>query len=160
MPFQFPSSDVIILGSHQEPSAVRTMKIGDLELLDFTQNGFHQENNTRSWARVLWIVFLLFIILNFWNGYHRIGNQIYEMSLTLKLCFPSELVVSSYLISLLSPTVFSSTPVCRRLFPNNIWTWMSPSGCFCRLPSDFWSFLLVNVHSLQVIVIPWHQDLP
>ena len=35
------------------------------------------------------------------------------MSLMLKLCFPSELVVSSYLISLLSLSVFSSTPVCR-----------------------------------------------
>ena len=33
------------------------MKIWELELLDFTWNGFQQENNARSWAKTLWNVF-------------------------------------------------------------------------------------------------------
>ena len=41
-------------------------------------------------------------------------SKSYNCHRSLKLFFPSEFVVSSYVIGLLCPSVFGSTPVCRR----------------------------------------------
>ena len=49
--------DVNLSSGNFLASHLDSMKIGGLELLDFTRNDFHQGNNTRSWARALWYVF-------------------------------------------------------------------------------------------------------